>query len=571
MSDGHPLNSKNLLIAGLVFLTALLIFGFALGLRPFGSRGEAREALVVQSMVRDHEYILPLRNGTVIPSKPPMFHWLAASLSQLKGQVDEQTIRLPSALAAALLLATFYLFCVFQLGAGGALMAALILGTSIEFIRSATHARVDMVFALFLGMSLFVLFSALSTSESTWKSYGRGITLCASFLLGLAALAKGPAGLVMPWAVAGVFLVFTKKWKKIPYLTIIISFFLSALVAGVWYYLAYQKGGAEFIEVAFMRENVARVLGLPQYKTGHKSPFYVNPLLLVSGFFPWSVFFPLVGVQLWRERRQLRAGESLVTLFSLIWIGVFVLFFSLTSSKRSVYLLPCYPAAAFLVARSFSSFSDQFKSERTSLRFASGAIFLTGILVFIALGIVYFAEALKLWELRQLVEHRSLVYFTAQLFNDRPDLYIGFACSGGLLIYTSLRLASSTLRRSAALLGLSVFISYLTSSSRLAPPIAEFSSPRTFVIAARNMMENDKQLFIYDTEFYSLIYYLNQNVPIITSPPSLTRREKAYVMVSEDKSIDFSGLNFSSNRTLLRSPTPVAHDEGALMLVEVVE
>src|SRR5438046_10377355 len=68
---------------------------------PIGSDvyegGEAREGLVVREMVRTGDWILPLWNGSVVPSKPPLFHWLAASAAALTGAgVTEHTLRAPS-------------------------------------------------------------------------------------------------------------------------------------------------------------------------------------------------------------------------------------------------------------------------------------------------------------------------------------------------------------------------------------------------------------------------------------------------------------------------------------------
>jgi 4-amino-4-deoxy-L-arabinose transferase-like glycosyltransferase len=77
-------------------------------LPPIWNHGEAREGLVVRSIVLDHQWILPFRNGEV-PSKPPLFHWVAASLAQIFGFSDF-TIRLASALAAWIVaLSTFIL------------------------------------------------------------------------------------------------------------------------------------------------------------------------------------------------------------------------------------------------------------------------------------------------------------------------------------------------------------------------------------------------------------------------------------------------------------------------------
>jgi len=65
---------------------------------PIEHHGEAREGLVVQAVVDRGEWILPRRNGE-LPSKPPLFHWLAAAATRAFGFSDG-VVRLPSAVAA---------------------------------------------------------------------------------------------------------------------------------------------------------------------------------------------------------------------------------------------------------------------------------------------------------------------------------------------------------------------------------------------------------------------------------------------------------------------------------------
>ena len=86
---------------------------------PFHTKGEPREALMVQSIVRDHHWILPRRNAVELPAKPPLFHWLGAAVSFVRGHIDEGTVRLPSAvcslIAAVIVLATGFV----AVGCGG--------------------------------------------------------------------------------------------------------------------------------------------------------------------------------------------------------------------------------------------------------------------------------------------------------------------------------------------------------------------------------------------------------------------------------------------------------------------
>src|SRR6187402_1152482 len=73
-----------------------------LGNTPLFDKGEPREALAVQDIVQRGEWLFPLKRATAIPSKPPLFHWSAALVSEITGVLNETTIRFPSALYATL-------------------------------------------------------------------------------------------------------------------------------------------------------------------------------------------------------------------------------------------------------------------------------------------------------------------------------------------------------------------------------------------------------------------------------------------------------------------------------------
>src|SRR5437660_10768706 len=86
---------------------ALVALAIVLAALPIGTDvyegGEAREGLVVREMLRTGDWILPLWNGSVVPSKPPLFHWLAAAAAALTGAgVTEPTLRAPSIALAGL-------------------------------------------------------------------------------------------------------------------------------------------------------------------------------------------------------------------------------------------------------------------------------------------------------------------------------------------------------------------------------------------------------------------------------------------------------------------------------------
>src|SRR5262245_14773590 len=68
----------------------------------FDDKQEGGEALVVREIIHSGNWILPLRNGVEIPSKPPLYHWLAALVAKFTHQLDEFSVRFPSALIGTL-------------------------------------------------------------------------------------------------------------------------------------------------------------------------------------------------------------------------------------------------------------------------------------------------------------------------------------------------------------------------------------------------------------------------------------------------------------------------------------
>jgi len=147
----------------LVAICAVLFFG-DLGEVPFYDKQEAREALVVWEINHSGHWILPLRNGNEIPSKPPLYHWLAALVSQSADRLDEFTARFPSAFLAILGVLLVYLAGAALWHRSAGLFSALILATSVEWWDAAKVARVDMTLT-FVMLGAFFFFISTEQEE----------------------------------------------------------------------------------------------------------------------------------------------------------------------------------------------------------------------------------------------------------------------------------------------------------------------------------------------------------------------------------------------------------------------
>lgn len=361
--ESSPLTTKALgrttaLLTALCLISVVLF----LGLTPFNTRGEPREAIVAYSMIQDGNWILPVNNGDEIAFKPPLLHWLVALLSTLSGHVTEFTARLPSALAATAMIAATFRFFAHRHDKSVALLAALLTLTNFEVHRAAMTCRVDMLLSALIVMGLYDLYR--------WYERGlHGAPWAAWLCLAGAALTKGPVGIVLPCGAAAVFYWLRGQgfWPVCWRLALLAIASLIPLL--LWYWAAYLEphGGERFLRLIY-EENILRFTGQMSYAS-HINPWYYNVTSVLAGFLPYSLL-ALFGACCLRWHRTTgkfsdgvrtlpsRALEGLrnlppTKLFAFVCPVIIFVFYCIPASKRSVYLLPLYPFVAYWLAEFF--------------------------------------------------------------------------------------------------------------------------------------------------------------------------------------------------------------------------
>jgi hypothetical protein len=97
-------------------------------------------------------------------------------------------------------------------------------------------------------------------------------------------------------------------------------------------------------------------------------PIYYYHFNFPLSFSPWIFFLPSAFVYAYSRENGERRKEIL---FLTLWIGVVFIFFSLSKGKRSLYLLPLFPAASLLVGKLLHDFIssqvDHFRQEWVSI------------------------------------------------------------------------------------------------------------------------------------------------------------------------------------------------------------
>ena len=331
----------------LIIILAIVMMIPFLGLSDFNTKGEPREAVVAYTMLEHGNWILPINNGGDIPYKPPFFHWCIAFFSLIAGHVNEYTSRLPSAVSLVLMTIGGFVFYAKRKDTQTSLIAAILTLTAFEVHRAGMNCRVDMVNSALMVGAMYLLYR-------WWEKGKHQLPWLAILCMSGATLTKGPVGIILPCFVMGVFMLTQREnfWGIVWRMAL--TALLSLIIPFCWYYAAYLQVGDEFLRLV-KEENIDRFTGKMAYES-HENPAWYNLLTLITGWLPYTLLllFSLF-ILPWKKfskTRFLENAKKATPLQVFTWLAfLLVLFFyCIPKSKRSVYLLPCYPFMAYLIA-----------------------------------------------------------------------------------------------------------------------------------------------------------------------------------------------------------------------------
>jgi 4-amino-4-deoxy-L-arabinose transferase-like glycosyltransferase len=505
-----------------LFGFSLFLYVWGLGRVPFYTKGEPREAVQVWEQVHHGDWILPMRNGHDLPSKPPLFHWLAGGASLLFGGVTEFSVRFPSAALATLSVLLVFWLGTEKWGTAAGVFAAFMLATNFEWIRAATTARVDMTLTAF-SIGAFVALDRVVSSPAPTPLALVGFYLS----MALATLGKGPVGFVLPSLVAIVYLAARRDLARLRQLHLAWGVLAVIVIAGSWYALAIARGGIAFVQRQLWVENVGRFLAASRRGAGHVRPFYYTIGGFFTGFAPWSLFvIPLV-LHLYENRRRL---ETLAYLYPLVWFAVVFTFYSFSQGKRTVYLLPVYPAAALLLGAWWRSLATDPRSRSPvllrMLRFVAVGLAVALVIAVVLLLAVGFSPEPLAWLRPWLHEKdRANLLLLEALIRQRFTGFVFFLVA--LVPMIGVWLLS--VRQNNWSLLFAALVAFVASGEAaidvmFEPALAERRSFKPFLEAVRVVVEPEDSLSFYRAFDYGAVFYAQRRVPSLdhdfADPPS---------------------------------------------------
>ena len=336
-SESTDFNSKFCLLA-LAVLCGICFF-VRLGHLPMIGPDEPRYTEIAREMYQTGDWITPRLAGLHWFEKPALTYWLVATGFQLFG-VSEFTARLPIALFSC-----FGVWLLFWFGqrlytTRFGYLSAMALASSAIWIGFSRAATFDLPLAVAMELALLAFFLWVR-EDKDWFWYA------CCFGMGLAMLAKGLVGIVLPAAIIGLFLLLTRNLLtllKRPQLLLVGAVIFLATSA-TWYMPMFLRHGNEFWQEFFVAHHFQRFL---TNKFKHPQPFYFFTIIAILGCLPWSLVFVTQVAATIKRWRELFTTHSL-PLFLWLWVIVIVGFFSISTSKLTGYILPVFPAIALLI------------------------------------------------------------------------------------------------------------------------------------------------------------------------------------------------------------------------------
>lgn len=317
-----------------IFITAVILLFIRLGATSVFQVAEGRNAQCAAEMLQG-DRIVPLFNGQLRTDKPPVHYYMMMAAYTIAGK-SEGASRFFSAVAGLLLVLATWWITQRNFSEKAAHISALVLLASLHFVFQFRLATPDPYLILAHVLSLYAFWEGYRNKNGRWY-------LLMYAFMGLAVLAKGPVGLVLPAATIFIFLLFRREFnlQTIAQMRLLPGLLIFCAVALPWYFLVHENTHGAWTRGFFFEHNVSRFNAAVD---GHKGPFILPLVFVLAGLFPFSVFMPMAAVEAWKKKLVVP-----FLFFMLLSAFLVIIAYSFSSTKLINYTSPSYPFIAILI------------------------------------------------------------------------------------------------------------------------------------------------------------------------------------------------------------------------------
>lgn len=358
-------------------------------------------ASISMEMVKGGQWLQVAHRGGDYLDKPPLLFWSAGAVFMLLG-VSDWGYKLPSVLTALAGVWGIYRFTLLFYPTSTARHASFILASSVGFLLMCNDVRTD---TLLLGTTIIAIWQfAEYILSKRWLN-----CVVAFIFVGLAMLAKGPIGLVIPAFAVTAHLVSRQDWRNLfrwEWLAgLCLTFLLLAPMCwGLWQQFDLHpekvvngRTGVSGLYFFFWEQSFGRITGENVWKNDTSGLYFLH--VYMWAFLPWVLI--LVGaIVSGVSRSNLQTWTKDAEAYSL---GGFVLtFVALSQSKYKLphYIFVTLPWAAVLTARYVGAVfsSEQKRSTQAVLAWLLNCtVIVVAAVAFLILGFVFPTSHLLVW------------------------------------------------------------------------------------------------------------------------------------------------------------------------------
>ncbi|HVN97815.1 MAG TPA: glycosyltransferase family 39 protein [Syntrophorhabdaceae bacterium] len=340
----------------LLFITVVPLFSLGISNHGLWSADEPRVGEIGREMALTGSWAVPTLNQKPFLEEPP-FYYGALALTFNAFGISDKVVRIPSALFAFGSVLVLFFMANFLYGPRVALISGIILATTGEFFRVAHWVIVDgaLTFFVMSAMALFVAGYLAQSQKKKLLSYALFYVACT-----LAFYTKGFIGIVIPGLSILAFLVLEKNLREILKMRLWLGFLIFIAMTLPWFIALWRAAGSEYLNVFFVHNHLQRFLPaslagkISTSASGHHNPFYYYVTEFPSGFLPWSILIIPVLCHAFSRSVLLKSASDHRSgtgrLLAKCWFFAGILFLSVASTKRTLYLMPIFAPMALLTA-----------------------------------------------------------------------------------------------------------------------------------------------------------------------------------------------------------------------------
>ncbi len=350
--------SRNETLKHLAILVIITVPLFLSGLfnHSLWTPDEPRVAEIGREMAITGNWAVPKLNQKPFLESPPLYYGVLALTFRAFNVASDRVARIPSAIFAFATVIVLFFTANHIFGPQVALLSGFILATTGEYFRVAHWIIVDNALTFFV-VSTMALFITGYLSENKRKK-----TLC--YLLAyitstLAFYSKGFIGIAIPGLGILAFLVMERNFKEILQMHLWAGIIIFFAMTFPWFIELWQQAGTEYFKVFFLHNHLQRFLPagmavqISGAASGHHNPFYYYITEFPAGFLPWSILLiPVLYHSFSKSGKfnNISMSCNRGRLFAKCWFIAGIVFLSLASTKRTLYLMPIFAPVSLLTA-----------------------------------------------------------------------------------------------------------------------------------------------------------------------------------------------------------------------------